>query len=51
MSAAAARAIAPEIIAEAKQRDLASIVGQTARLHREGQLFTGCCPFHGEKTR
>lgn len=39
-----------EIVAEAKQRDLASIVGQTVRLHRDGRLFAGCCPFHGEKT-
>ena len=28
----------------------ATIVGQTVRLHRQGRLFAGCCPFHGEKT-
>jgi hypothetical protein len=47
---AALNAVPPDVIAEVKQRDLATIVGQTVRLHREGKLFSGCCPFHGEKT-
>jgi DNA primase len=42
--------VPPEVIAEVKQRDLATIVGQTVQLHREGRLFAGCCPFHQERT-
>jgi hypothetical protein len=49
MSDAAERPMPPQLIA-VKQRDLAAIVGQTLRLHREGKLLAGSCPFHGEKT-
>jgi CHC2-type zinc finger protein/Toprim domain-containing protein len=47
---AALQAIPQDLIDEVKQRDLAPIVGQTVRLHREGRLFAGRCPFHGDKT-
>jgi CHC2-type zinc finger protein/Toprim domain-containing protein len=47
---AALQAIPPDVIAEVKQRDLATIIGQTVHLHREGRLFAGCCPFHQERT-
>jgi hypothetical protein len=46
----AALQISAEVIAQAKSANLAAVIGQTVRLHREGKLFAGRCPFHGEKT-
>jgi DNA primase len=41
----------PHLLEEILRRtDLVQLVGRRVKLTRRGQVFWGCCPFHGEKT-
>lgn len=44
-------ALPPSFLDELRQRTpLAAVIGRNVRLTRKGRQWTGCCPFHNEKT-
>ena len=44
-------ALPPSFLDELRQRTpIAAVIGRTVRLARKGRQWTGCCPFHNEKT-
>ncbi len=44
-------ALPPSFLDELRARTpIAQVVGRTVRLARKGRQWTGCCPFHNEKT-
>ena len=44
-------ALPPSFLDELRARTpIAAVIGRTVRLARKGRQWTGCCPFHNEKT-